>query len=183
MVTVTSRDSWSNNCALPVTLANSLQQCHRQCLLAALSAATTETVGLTGDGNDSSCERTICIGNRNNFPTLQQWQNRGILLSPKNDFKKFTLIDLYANKNFHSHPAGGKVTLIWYNKRNSSIHNASTKQLVSASAIKHSVSYSTLGTKSYNMAVRFNATSFFHVLTLFWDFSKRLSNITKVSRQ
>ena len=42
-------------------MAISPLQCHRECLLAAVSTATTETVGLTGDGNDSSCERTSVV--------------------------------------------------------------------------------------------------------------------------
>ena len=60
IVTVTSRGRRSNS-ALPVTVAISLQQCHRQWLLAAVSTATTETVGLTGNGNDRSCERTSVV--------------------------------------------------------------------------------------------------------------------------
>lgn len=39
----------------------------------AATGVTPETVGLTGNGNDSSCERSNgrCIGNNNNLPTLQ----------------------------------------------------------------------------------------------------------------
>ena len=122
IVTVTSRDSWSN-CTLPVTVTISLQQCHtRQCVLAAVSTATTETVGLTGDGNDSGCERTslLALGIAITFPhcnngktevttysrsTIFEFMYRSRrFVSLKSDFKKFTLIDLhiYANKNFQS---------------------------------------------------------------------------------
>ena len=118
IVTVTSRGSWSN-WALPGTVAISLQQCHtRQCVLAAVSTATTETVGLTGDGNDSGCERTsllalviaITFPHCNNGKTEVTTNSRSTIFEfkyisrPKSDFKKFTLTDLhiYANKNFQS---------------------------------------------------------------------------------
>jgi len=83
-----------------------------------------------------------------------------------------------------SHPAGGEVTLTLYNKRNSSIHISRKQFLLLQSSTKASVSYSTLRTNSYNLAVWFNATSFFHLFKLFWDFfwHKRLTNITKMSR-
>ena len=38
-------------------------------------------------------------------------------VSPKNMH-----LALYTEKNFNGHPEGGKVTLTWHNKRNSSIH-------------------------------------------------------------
>ena len=50
-------------------------------VVSAGTGATKETVGLTGDGNDSGCDLRRsgrCRSNNNNNPNLQQWHKRDL---------------------------------------------------------------------------------------------------------